>query len=106
MANLRLLEIEQIKSVPYTTISHPFVERLIGTIRREYLDQMLFWNSLDLKRKLDEFRIYYNASRVHQSLGGRTPEEHAGKSVCRRASLHTYGWRQHCGGLFQIPIAA
>jgi len=42
---------------PYTPVSHPFVERLIGTIRREYLDQILFWNSLDLKRKLEEFRI-------------------------------------------------
>lgn len=33
------------------------------------------------KRKLEEFRIYYNASRVHQSLGGRTPEQHSGKPV-------------------------
>src|SRR2546422_6541602 len=35
-----VLEIEEIKSVPYTPVSHPFVERLIGTIRREYLDRM------------------------------------------------------------------
>jgi hypothetical protein len=33
-------------------LSHPFVERLIGTIRREYLDRMLFWTMLDLERKL------------------------------------------------------
>jgi transposase InsO family protein len=32
-ANLRILEIKKIKSIPYTPISHPFVERLIGTIR-------------------------------------------------------------------------
>ena len=37
-------------------MSHPFIERLIGTIRREYLDQVPFWNSLDLERKLGEFR--------------------------------------------------
>ena len=37
-ANLRVLDIEEIKSVAYTLVSHPFVERLIGTIRREYLD--------------------------------------------------------------------
>jgi hypothetical protein len=29
-------------------MSHPFVERLIGTIRREFLYRTLFWNSLDL----------------------------------------------------------
>ena len=34
LANLRVLEVEEIKSVPYAPMSHPFVERLIGTIRR------------------------------------------------------------------------
>jgi transposase InsO family protein len=34
-ANLRVLEVTEIKTVPYVPLSHPFVERLIGTIRRE-----------------------------------------------------------------------
>ena len=34
-ANLRVLEVREIKTVPYVPLSHPFVERLIGTIRRE-----------------------------------------------------------------------
>jgi hypothetical protein len=42
--------------------SHPFIERLIGTLRREYLDQTFFWNGLDLHRKLDRFAAYYNLS--------------------------------------------
>ena len=29
----------EIKTVPYVPLSHPFVERLIGTVRREYLDR-------------------------------------------------------------------
>jgi putative transposase len=41
-ANLRVLEIEEIKTVPYVPLSHPFVERLIGTVRREHLDQNYF----------------------------------------------------------------
>ena len=44
-ANLRILEVTEIKIVPYVPLSHPFVERLIGTIRREYLDRMLFWTT-------------------------------------------------------------
>jgi hypothetical protein len=32
---LRILDIEEVKTVPYTPLSHPFVERVIGTIRRE-----------------------------------------------------------------------
>ena len=48
-ANLRILEVTEIKSVPYVPLSHPFVERLIGTIRREYLDRILFWTTADLE---------------------------------------------------------
>ena len=56
-ANLRIVEVEEIKSIPFVPVSHPFVERLIGTIRREFLDHMLIWNAVDLGRKLEEFRI-------------------------------------------------
>lgn len=59
--NLRILAADEIKTVPYTPLSHPFIERLIGTIRCEYLDHSLFWNAADLERKLDEFRQYFNA---------------------------------------------
>ena len=65
MANLRILEIDEIKTVPHVPLSHPFVERLIGTTRREFLDQVLFWNARDLERKLAEFQAYYNAARGH-----------------------------------------
>src|ERR1700704_573176 len=34
-ANLRILDVKEIKTVPYAPLSHPFIERLIGTIRRE-----------------------------------------------------------------------
>jgi putative transposase len=40
--NLRVLEIEEIKTVPFVPCSHPFIERMIGTIRREYLDHVVF----------------------------------------------------------------
>jgi len=38
-ANLSILEIEEIKSLPYAPMSHPFVERLIGSVRQELLDK-------------------------------------------------------------------
>jgi integrase-like protein len=75
LAHLRILEVEEIKSIPFVSVSDPFVERLIGTIRREFLDRVLIWNAVDLGRKLEEFRNYYNENRVHQSLRGSTPEE-------------------------------
>jgi transposase InsO family protein len=105
-ANLRILEIEEIKSVPYTPISHPFVERLIGTIRREYLDHTLFWNVLDLERKLADFQAYYNQHRTHSSLGGATPAEMAGGNSQLPIKLSNFRWQTHCRGLYQLPIAA
>ena len=106
LANLRVLEIDEIKSVPYVPVSHPFIERLIGTVRREYLDRVFFWNSVDLMRKLNAFRDYYNEFRVHRSLDGTTPAQRAGDSSPEPISLGHHTWRQHCGGLFQTPIAA
>ena len=51
-ANLRVLEVTEVKTVPYVPFSHPFVERLIGTLRRECLDRTLFWTTTDLEGKL------------------------------------------------------
>jgi hypothetical protein len=56
-ANLRVLDIEEIKSLPHAPMSHPFVERLIGSIRRELLDRTLFWTATDLENKLLELGI-------------------------------------------------
>jgi hypothetical protein len=56
-ANLRILEVDEIKTVPQVPRSHPVVERLIGTTRREFPDHVIFWNARDLERKLAEFQV-------------------------------------------------
>ena len=104
-ANLRIMEIEEIKSVPYVPLSHPFIERLIGTLRREYLDHVFFWGKNDLEIKLESFKQYYNCYRVHSSLEG-TPGDIACESLLSVADLNDYHWKKHCRGLFQTPIAA
>jgi putative transposase len=105
-ANLRILEIESVRSVPHVPLSHPFIERLIGTVRREYLDCLFFWTAADLERKLELFKIYYNSIRVHQGLSGDTPGEKAGGPSPLVARLEDYPWRSHCHGMFALPIAA
>jgi putative transposase len=104
-ANLRVLEVTEIKTVPYVPISHPFVERLIGTIRREYLDRILFWTAADLESKLHNFQHYYNVHRTHAGLEGRLPEPAVAGSVSP-IGLDSYQWQTHCRGLYQTPIAA
>src|SRR6476659_7991133 len=102
-ANLRILDITEIKTVPHTPWSHPFVERLIGTIRRERLDRLSFWTATDLEMKLIAFKDYYNKYRGHSGLKGKTPIE---TIESKGASLRSYRWRQHCRGLYQTPMAA
>ena len=94
-----------IKTLPYVPLSHPFIERLIGTIRRECLDRTLFWTAADLELKLLEFQRYFNRHRTHTGLGGLTPEPCTGDNRAR-ASVSNYRWRPHCRGLYQTPIAA
>jgi hypothetical protein len=96
----------EIKTVPFVPCSHPFVERLIGTIRREYLDHLWFWNRLDLQHKLARFARYYNQARVHSALAGKTPAEQRGRAAPRIALLRQFSWQAHCHGLFHTPVAA
>ena len=105
-ANLRILEIEEIKTVPYVPMSHPFVERLIGTIRREYLDHVPFWNARDLERRLSCFQDYFNSERATQRIGGVLPEPELDDATRNVPSLHNYRWKPCCHGLYQLPVAA
>src|SRR5215510_73249 len=102
-ANLRVLGVTEIKTVPYVPLSHPFVERLIGTIRRECLDQLLFWTAVDLEAKLLAFKTYYNGYRAHASLRGQTPIK---TPESEGVSFKCYRWHKHCRGLYQTPTAA
>jgi hypothetical protein len=124
LANLRILEVEEIKSIPYVPVSHPFVERLIGTIRREFLDHVLIWNEIDLGRKLEEFRIYYNENRVHTSRSVAALQENDLASrrppmpslittlggtiaaVCSKCqSQRNYDFATHRGLCFSAPLS-
>ena len=101
-ANLRILEVAEIKTVPYVPWSHPFVERLIGTLRRECLDRRLFWTTADLENKLIAFKTYFNQHRTHTAREGRPPDTAPRQLV----NLQSYRWQSHCRGLYRTPTAA
>jgi hypothetical protein len=64
--------IDELKTVPHVPLSHPVVERLIGTTRRIPRPGAVL-DGRDLERKLAEFKVYDNAARGHVSLEGHTP---------------------------------
>src|SRR5262245_35217010 len=104
-ANLRVLEVTEVKTVPGVPLSHPFVERLIGTIRRECLDQTLFWTTADLEAKLRDFQHYFNGHRTHAGLGGRLPQPDV-EGTTPPMNFTSYRWQKHCRCLYQTPVAA
>jgi transposase InsO family protein len=104
-ANLRILNVTEIKTVPGVPLSHPFIERLVGTVRRELLDQIPFWSARDLERNLLHFQDYYNRDRVHASLR-LTPGAQATSTERRLLDLRKYRWECYCRGLYQLPAAA
>jgi transposase InsO family protein len=50
-----------------------YVERLIGSIRRECLDHMIVFGEAHLRRVLGAYATYYNESRTHRSLNKDAP---------------------------------
>jgi transposase InsO family protein len=52
---------------------NPYVERLIGTIRRECLDHMIVFGEAHLRRIVGKYAAYYNVTRIHRALNKEAP---------------------------------
>jgi transposase InsO family protein len=66
--------IEQILSAPRSPWQRAYIERIIGTIRRECLDHVIILNEAALYRQVKSFAEYYHRSRTHLSLSKDSPE--------------------------------
>ena len=68
------LRIEEVVSAPRSPWQNPFVERLIGSVRRECLDHRIVLNERHLLGVLKNYFAYYHVDRTHLSLGKDAPE--------------------------------
>ena len=66
--------IKEVLSAPRSPWQRAYVERVIGTIRRECLDHMIVLNEASLYRHVKAYLSYYHESRTHLSLAKDTPE--------------------------------
>jgi putative transposase len=62
---------------------NPYVERVIGSIRRECLDQLIVFNERHLRRVLSSYADYYHHTRTHLSLDKDCPHPRAVHPPCR-----------------------
>ena len=71
------LGIREVKTAPRAPWQNPYVERLIGTLRRECLDHVVVLNGTHLRRVLRDYLLYYHSARTHLSLDKDAPEPRA-----------------------------
>ncbi len=68
------LRIKPVLIAPRSPWQNPYVERVIGSIRRECLDHVVVFNESHLRRVLRSYIRYYHAARTHLSLGKDAPD--------------------------------
>jgi putative transposase len=95
LANMGIREVIIAPTAPW---QNPFVERVIGSIRRECLDHCLILNEAHLRRLLHDYIGYYNTARPHQSLDHNSPSH----ARCIRPELGCVVSIPQVGGLHHL----
>jgi transposase InsO family protein len=97
MDQVNAMGIKQVLSAPRSPWQRGYVERVIGTIRRECLDHMIVFNERCLHRHIQEFVAYYHESRTHLSLAKDAPLPRAVQSpeVGRVVAMPALGGLHH-----------
>ncbi len=67
------LDKEEVLTAPQSPWQNPYVERLIGSIRRDCLNHFVIFNARHLKRTLTSYFFYYHGSRTHLGLDKQCP---------------------------------
>ena len=74
---VKAMGIQQVLSAPRSPWQRAYIERLIGSIRRECLDHMIVFNERSLKQHLLAYCAYYHRTRTHLALAKDCPEPRA-----------------------------
>jgi len=70
---VKSLGIEEVLTAPRSPWQNPYVERIIGSIRRECLNHVIILNERHLRRQLKSYSTYYHEARTHLSLDKQSP---------------------------------
>jgi transposase InsO family protein len=92
---LRTIGIRDKPIAPGSPWQNGFAERLIGSIRRECVDHLVFFGEAHLRRILTRYAAYYNELRTHRSLKKDAPIHRAIQHVGRIVSAPVLGGLHH-----------
>ena len=87
--------IKQVVSAARSPWQNPYVERVIGSIRRECTDHVIVLGENHLRRVLKSYVAYYNESRTHMALDGDAPTPRAVERKGRVVAIPKVGGLHH-----------
>ena len=92
---IRAMRIRDHSTAPRSPWQNGYIERLIGSIRRESLDHLVVFDEAQLRRALKNYASYYNQVRTHLSLRKNTPEVRRPQRLGPVASIPILGGLHH-----------
>jgi putative transposase len=90
-----IMGIKEVLSAPRSPWQRAYVERVIGSIRRECLDHVIVFDEDSLRRTLRSYFSYYHRSRLHLSLDKDSPDPRPVQSVGRIIACREVGGLHH-----------
>jgi putative transposase len=90
-----VMNINEVLSAPRSPWQRAYVERVIGSIRRECLDHVIVLNEGSLRRTLRSYFVYYHRSRLHLSLDKDSPDSRPVHSLGEIIGLPEVGGLHH-----------
>jgi transposase InsO family protein len=90
-----VMNIEEVLSAPRAPWQRAYVERVIGSIRRECLDHVIILDEEGLRRVLSSYLRYYHKRRLHLSLDKDSPDPRPVQSVGKIVAIPEVGGLHH-----------
>jgi transposase InsO family protein len=94
-SRIRAMEIRDHPTAPRSPWQNGYVERLIGSIRRESLDHLVVFGEVHLRDVLKAYASYYNKVRPHLSLDKDAPDFRSSQKIGRIAAIPILGGLHH-----------
>jgi putative transposase len=94
-ANVQALGVKEVLSAPHSPWQRAYIERVIGSMRRECLDHVIVLNEASLRRTIQSYIRYYHEWRTHLSLNKDAPVPRATQPLASGTIIQV----PHVGGL-------
>ena len=92
---IEVMDIREVLSAPRSPRQRAYVERVIGSIRRECLKHLIIFDEDSLRRTLRSYFSYYHYSRLHLSLNKDSPDSRPVQSIGTITAFPEVGGLHH-----------